>query len=349
MRKLGGSLIITIGVLIFINFYFLSPEQDKVIEEVKDPVVEKIVDEIEVSQPNNRLLNEGLHTFIGQSASLVEETFGLPDRIDPSAYDYQWWVYQSLENGYLLIGIENRIVVTAYYVGDDDLTEPFTIGTSYEQLNTEYIFQDHVSFNLGRNSYQFLLNSEELLSRPLIQIDDFFVQLYFDTYTNQLSSVRYLDIDTVVKQRPYSVEYRGKLIEPLPLSSQEWEKVERGSALQVLNITNQLRKRHQLSEVKWHDETAKVAYAHSKDMMINEYFSHTSPQHGELEDRLNKENILYEFAGENIAANYVDSISAVEGWLNSEGHRAILLHEELTHLGVGVYQKYYTQNFITPW
>ncbi|MEK1830243.1 CAP domain-containing protein [Priestia megaterium] len=53
-------------------------------------------------------------------------------------------------------------------------------------------------------------------------------------------------------------------------------------------------------------------------------------------------------AGENIASNYQDGIAAVEGWLNSEGHRKALLNKEFTRLGVGVYEKYYTQNFITP-
>lgn len=50
--------------------------------------------------------------------------------------------------------------------------------------------------------------------------------------------------------------------------------------------------------------------------------------------------------GENIAYNYVDGPAAVEGWLNSEGHRKALLNQDYTHLGVGVKEKYYTQNFI---
>lgn len=54
----------------------------------------------------------------------------------------------------------------------------------------------------------------------------------------------------------------------------------------------------------------------------------------------------FQQAGENIAYNYVDGPAAVEGWLNSEGHRKALLNEDYTHLGVGVDHKYYTQNFI---
>ena len=63
--------------------------------------------------------------------------------------------------------------------------------------------------------------------------------------------------------------------------------------------------------------------------------------------RLEVGKVTYRSAGENIAANYVDAIAVTEGWLNSKGHRESLLNKEFTQLGVGVYEKYYTQNFIT--
>lgn len=37
---------------------------------------------------------------------------------------------------------------------------------------------------------------------------------------------------------------------------------------------------------------------------------------------------------------------AVEGWLNSKGHRENLLDGSYTYMGAGTYRKYYTQNFI---
>ena len=82
-------------------------------------------------------------------------------------------------------------------------------------------------------------------------------------------------------------------------------------------------------------------------MAEGNYFSHTSPTKGDLSQRLEDEDIHYSAAGENIAANYVDSIAAVEGWLNSKNHREEMLKEEYTKLGVGVYHKFYTQNFIS--
>ena len=63
-------------------------------------------------------------------------------------------------------------------------------------------------------------------------------------------------------------------------------------------------------------------------------------------ERLNLEEIAYSAAGENIAWNYMDAPDAHEGWLNSMGHRKNVFKKEFTHLGVGVVEKYYTQNFI---
>ena len=39
-------------------------------------------------------------------------------------------------------------------------------------------------------------------------------------------------------------------------------------------------------------------------------------------------------------------IEAVHGWLNSPAHRNVLLDKDFTHLGIGAYGKYYTQNLI---
>jgi uncharacterized protein YkwD len=164
-----------------------------------------------------------------------------------------------------------------------------------------------------------------------------------------LSSVRYLDAQTLIKQRPYELIYRGELLSARELTDEEWKLVEMGSSQQILDITNMIRKRHELTIVNWHEEIAQVAFLHSKDMKENEYFAHDSPTKGGLADRLKVGEIKYHLAGENIAAKYVDGIAAVEGWLNSKGHRETLLNNEFTHLGVGVYEKYYTQNFISTW
>ena len=86
----------------------------------------------------------------------------------------------------------------------------------------------------------------------------------------------------------------------------------------------------------------------SIDMQKNNYFSHTSPTFGSPFDRLKALNIQYRTAGENIAKGQRSASEVVTAWMNSEGHRANILNESYTHIGVGFVQDGYiwTQQFI---
>lgn len=176
--------------------------------------------------------------------------------------------------------------------------------------------------------------------------DDLFIQFYFDTFTNQLFAYRILTGNTLLTQRPYEIEYRGELPEQPNLSSDDWREIEKGMEQQIFDITNVLRTQYEIATLKWDESAQQVAYLHSQDMAVNDYFSHTSLNGNGLKERLETEQVVYLNAAENIASGYIDAISAMEGWLNSPSHRDAMLSDRYTHLGVGVYQRYYTQNFI---
>ncbi|MBD3106851.1 CAP domain-containing protein [Bacillus sp. AGMB 02131] len=195
-------------------------------------------------------------------------------------------------------------------------------------------------------TYQFELSEEDLGMRPLIKIGDFYAQIYIDRFTGLVTSVRLLTPEVLVLQRPYEMIYRGDLPESNELSDEEWQLVDQGNEQQIFSITNIIRNRFEMNQVEWDEETAEVARLHSLDMFENGFFAHESPGNGSLSDRLESGEISFNGAGENIAAKYVDGVAAFEGWLNSKGHRDTLLNEDFTRLGVGVYQSYFTQNFI---
>ena len=93
-----------------------------------------------------------------------------------------------------------------------------------------------------------------------------------------------------------------------------------------------------------------VARVKAKDMVDNNYFSHTSPIYGSPFDMLKNYGISYKTAGENIAGNSTNS-EAVNAWMNSSGHRANILNANYTDLGVGIAKSsngtmYWTQMFI---
>lgn len=295
----------------------------------------------EVEQPK-----EGLSTLIGKNIAELIATKGEPNRIDPSFYGYEWWIYNLDMENYLQVGVENEKVATIYAIGKKADVSPFVIGQSIENIYSEVIIDTGINLEYEGTSYRYELSEEDMNTRPLIKMGEIFVQLYIDKFTGTLSSVRFLNAKTLVSQRPYEVVYRGSLLEVKPISEEEWQRVEEGCKKQIYDITNIMRFRHQLNPLEWDDQTAVAAYGHSKDMYDSNTFSHTSKEFGELSDRLESANVTYQIAGENIAANYIDAPAVMEGWLNSKGHRESLLNADFTHIGVGVFHKHYTQNFI---
>ncbi|MGE7768093.1 CAP domain-containing protein [Peribacillus sp. NPDC096540] len=289
---------------------------------------------------------EGLAVTIGKNAKEIEKEFGEPDRIDMSAYGYDWWVYKKDYSNYFQLAIENEKVVSAYGIGDKVNVAPFKIGQSIDAIYSSLYVEPTVDIEVGDSSYRFELSEEDMNMRPLIKLGDIYVQLYLDKFSGTVSSVRFLNDSTLLKQKPYELTYRGKLVMVEDLSEEDWGKVEEGNGQQIFDITNIMRNRFSLEPLEWDEATADVAYLHSRDMKDAPEGTHVSETKGDLEKRLNAGHVKYSAAGENIATNYVDAAAVMEGWLNSKGHRDAILNEEFTDLGVGVYKKYYTQNFI---
>jgi uncharacterized protein YkwD len=96
-----------------------------------------------------------------------------------------------------------------------------------------------------------------------------------------------------------------------------------------------------------------VARAHSEDMVAQDFFAHSNPDGEDAFDRMANAGISYQTAGENIAWNNFSTpvTTAVDGWMNSEGHRTNILNGAFTHTGMGVAGDgnggyYFTQIFL---
>ncbi|WP_328820843.1 CAP domain-containing protein [Peribacillus faecalis] len=288
----------------------------------------------------------GILSLIEKDVQEVSALFGEPDRIDLSAFGYEWWVYDRGEENYLQVAVQDQQVVSIYALGNELAIDPFEIGQRVNELYQTFHPQVVIDVEYDGTTYQFELSEEDLGMRPLIKIGDFYAQIYIDRFTGLVTSVRLLTPEVLVLQRPYEMIYRGDLPESNELSDEEWQLVDQGNEQQIFSITNIIRNRFEMNQVEWDEETAEVARLHSLDMFENGFFAHESPGNGSLSDRLESGEISFNGAGENIAAKYVDGVAAFEGWLNSKGHRDTLLNEDFTRLGVGVYQSYFTQNFI---
>ncbi|HFK1764544.1 serine protease [Bacillus wiedmannii] len=117
----------------------------------------------------------------------------------------------------------------------------------------------------------------------------------------------------------------------------------------VVELTNAERAKQGLSALKIDTELSKVARIKSEDMQKNNYFDHNSPTYGSPFDMMKKFGISYKSAGENIAQGQRTPEEVVQAWMNSAGHRANILNNSFTHIGVGYVESgnYWTQQFIT--
>ncbi|MCG8482455.1 MAG: CAP domain-containing protein [Clostridia bacterium] len=133
---------------------------------------------------------------------------------------------------------------------------------------------------------------------------------------------------------------------PAPAASGSYEK-------QVIDLVNQERAKAGLSPLKENTELANVAEVKAEDMRDNNYFSHTSPVYGSPFDMMKQFGIKYSYAGENIAKGQRSPEQVMNGWMNSEGHRANILNSNFTEIGVGYVTDsnggtYWVQMFIRP-
>src|SRR5699024_9242832 len=203
------------------------------------------------------------------------ETMGEPVRKDLSAYGYIWWIYPDLKDQYIQFGVMDKKIVSIFATGKNLASEPIQVGQTYDEINNKLYFEKEVGYREGISTYRFQLSEEDMNLRPLVQISkNVFAQLYFDTFTNKLSSIRILNGDVLLKHRPYQLEYRGSLSEPNDLSEQDWLKVEEGMEQQIFDLTNIFREIHDKETLGWEKEASEVAFMHSKDMEENNYFSH---------------------------------------------------------------------------
>jgi len=66
-------------------------------------------------------------------------------------------------------------------------------------------------------------------------------------------------------------------------------------------------------------------------------FSHTRPNGSSYRTVLDENGISYMGCGENVAYGFRNPQAVMQGWMNSEGHKANILQEKFTHIGIGYY------------
>lgn len=115
---------------------------------------------------------------------------------------------------------------------------------------------------------------------------------------------------------------------------------------QVVALVNQERAAYGLSPLTLSADLSDGARLKSQDMRDNRYFDHNSPTYGTPFEMMRSLGITYRAAAENIAMGYRTAEAVVDGWMNSPGHRANILSDKYTEIGVGHVDGYWTQWFV---
>lgn len=140
--------------------------------------------------------------------------------------------------------------------------------------------------------------------------------------------------------------------EVLPSSSVEFEAA-------VIVLVNQFRAQNGVMPLKRVSTLEDAGRYHATDMATEGYFAHNSRDMvgGELVESCTWSNRIQSYytnwsaLAENIAAGYPSPETAVDAWINSEGHRNNLLNGDLWETGVGYvggfgpYGHYWVQDF----
>jgi uncharacterized protein YkwD len=122
----------------------------------------------------------------------------------------------------------------------------------------------------------------------------------------------------------------------------------------MLRVINHDRRVSGLAPLRFDSQLEHAAVAHSLDMAVHGYFSHTAPDGASPYDRMGSVGVRYHVAGENLgydeggqARSMLRSIEVA--MLKSPEHRANLLRVSFQRVGIGIAlagsQVYVTEDF----
>lgn len=111
---------------------------------------------------------------------------------------------------------------------------------------------------------------------------------------------------------------------------------EHAYVLRVVELVNEERAKAGLKPLML--EKNITAAAQVRAVETEQSFSHTRPDGRHFTTALKEAGVSYRGAGENIAWGQKTPEQVMNGWMNSAGHRANILNEKFTSIGVGYHQ-----------
>lgn len=272
---------------------------------------------------------------IGTKADYANKILGGKSRVDKSIYGFDWYIFNKNYNNYIQLGVKNGIVIGMYSNSKSMCSKTgIKIGSTKDSVRK--VFGNPLKSILKGNTY-YSINSEN--EYDVFDTNDTYTTIFYDKFN------KYKVTAVKIVSKAAEQALSGFYAVPNAALRNSYEK-------EVFDISNAIRVRNGLKAFIYDTKASNAARKHAVDMEKNNYFSHYNLKGEGPDKRMNREGIKWRSEGENIATGQQDAIFAVEGWMNSEGHRENIL-TNFQHLGVGVAfnsqkQPFYVQDFYTP-
>lgn len=109
------------------------------------------------------------------------------------------------------------------------------------------------------------------------------------------------------------------------------------SSDKLYQLVNEQRQKNNLPPLVLNSSLSLAAQKKAENMFQENYWSHYSPDGKTPWDFILGANYKYEYAGENLAKNFLFSNGVVDAWMNSTaGHRENILKKEYTEVGYAI-------------
>lgn len=108
------------------------------------------------------------------------------------------------------------------------------------------------------------------------------------------------------------------------------------TADEVIDQTNQLRRSQGFETLSYNASLALAAQKKAENMIADHYWAHVSPTGKQPWSFMSEAGYKYRVAGENLARDFTGTPDMIQAWLNSPSHRANLLGNKYTEIGVAV-------------
>lgn len=104
----------------------------------------------------------------------------------------------------------------------------------------------------------------------------------------------------------------------------------------LYQLTNEQRQNNSLSPLSLNSALTLAAQRKAENMFAENYWSHYSPDGKTPWDFILGAGYQYEYAGENLAKNFLFSNGVVDAWMNSNSHRENILKKEYSEVGYAI-------------